>query len=80
MIRRRREGGTGAKMIEEPIAGSFAVEIMERPIKPLTRITFDHKVMGGKPYIRGTRVTVVMIVGMIASGHSNEKILKLYPC
>ncbi len=35
--------------------------------------------MGGKPCIRGMRVTVGMIVGMIAAGHSRQDILKLYP-
>ena len=47
-------------------------------MKP-TRITFDPNVMGGKPCIRGMRVTVGMIVGMLASGHTREYILKLYP-
>ena len=46
---------------------------------PLTRITFDSDLMGGKPCIRGMRVTVGMIVGLVASGHSKEEILKLYP-
>ena len=45
----------------------------------LTRITRDPNVMGGKPCIRGMRVTVGMIVGMLAAGHSREHILKLYP-
>ncbi len=48
-------------------------------MKDLTRITFDSKIMGGKPCIRGMRVTVGMIVGLIASGHSFEDILKAYP-
>jgi uncharacterized protein (DUF433 family) len=48
-------------------------------MKQLTRITFDPKVMGGKPCIRGLRVTVGTIVGLIASGHSPDEILKLYP-
>lgn len=43
------------------------------------RITFDPLVMGGKPCIRGMRVTVGMIIGMIASGHSKEELLELYP-
>ncbi len=43
------------------------------------RITFDPQVMGGKPCIRGMRVTVGMVVGMLGSGHSREDILKLYP-
>jgi uncharacterized protein (DUF433 family) len=45
----------------------------------LTRITFDSDIMGGKPCIRGMRVTVGMIVGLVASGHTKEEILKLYP-
>ncbi len=45
----------------------------------LSRITFDPAIMGGKPCIRGLRVTVGTIVGLFASGHSKEKILKLYP-
>jgi len=45
----------------------------------LTRITFDPNIMGGKPCIRGMRVTVGMILGMLASGYSKEHILKRYP-
>jgi uncharacterized protein (DUF433 family) len=45
-----------------------------------TRITHDPKVMGGRPCIRGLRVTVGTIVGLVASGHSHAAILKLYPC
>lgn len=48
-------------------------------MKPLTRITFDPNVMGGKPCIRGMRVTVGMIVGMVASGRDKQEILALYP-
>ena len=46
---------------------------------PLTRITFDPEIMGGKPCIRGMRVTVGTIVGLIASEHTKKEILKLYP-
>ena len=45
----------------------------------LNRITFNPDIMGGKPCIRGMRVTVGMIVGLVASGHVKEEILKLYP-
>ena len=48
-------------------------------MQALNRITFDPGVMGGKPCIRGLRVTVGMIVGLLASGHEKEEILKLYP-
>ena len=46
---------------------------------PLDRITFDPQVMGGKPCIRGMRVTVGTIVGLIASGATPEEILADYP-
>ncbi|MEA5619178.1 DUF433 domain-containing protein [Cronbergia sp. UHCC 0137] len=45
----------------------------------LTRITRNPEVMGGKPCIRGMRVTVGTIVGLMASGHSANDILKAYP-
>ena len=45
----------------------------------LDRITRDPNVMGGKPCIRGMRVTVGMIVGQIGAGHSIEELLADYP-
>lgn len=48
-------------------------------MKDLSRITTDPEVMGGKPCIRGLRITVGTIVGLIAKGHSRDEILKLYP-
>ncbi len=43
------------------------------------RITIDPNVMGGKPCLRGRRVTVGMIVGQIASGSSVADLLVDYP-
>jgi uncharacterized protein (DUF433 family) len=43
------------------------------------RITIDPAVMGGKPCIRGLRVTVGAIVGLISAGKSRDEILQLYP-
>ena len=43
------------------------------------RITHDPAVMGGKPCIRGMRVPVGTILGLLASGHSKERVLELYP-
>jgi uncharacterized protein (DUF433 family) len=48
-------------------------------MKALSRITIDPEVMGGKPCIRGLRVTVGTVVGLVASGHSPADILRLYP-
>ena len=45
----------------------------------LERITIDPAVMGGKPFIRGLRVTVGTIVGLVAAGKTREEILRLYP-
>jgi len=43
------------------------------------RITFDPSVMDGKPCIRGMRVTVGTIIGLVASGYSTGEILRAYP-
>ena len=43
-----------------------------------TRITHSPTVMGGKPCIRGLRVTVGTIVGLIAAGRTKDEVLKLY--
>ena len=43
------------------------------------RITHDPSVMGGKACIRGLRVTVGTVVGLLAAGRSNEEILNGYP-
>lgn len=43
------------------------------------RITHDPRVMGGKPTIRGMRVTVGTIVGLIGAGRSIEQVLADYP-
>ena len=46
----------------------------------LRRITLDPAVMGGKPCIRGMRVTVGTVVGLVAAGRTEAEILKAYPC
>ena len=45
----------------------------------LNRITFNPEVMGGKPCIRGMRVTVGAIVGLVASGKTVDEVLADYP-
>jgi uncharacterized protein (DUF433 family) len=42
-------------------------------MQKLSRITFNPEVMGGKPCIRGLRVTVGTVVGLMAAGLSPEK-------
>lgn len=43
------------------------------------RITFDSNIMGGRACIRGTRVTVALILNLVANGMSTEEILEAYP-
>lgn len=45
----------------------------------LTRITRDPAVMGGKPCVRGLRVTAGTLVDLVAAGHPTTEILALYP-
>jgi len=43
------------------------------------RITFDLNVMGGRACIRGMRITVSLIVNLVANGMSLKEIIKAYP-
>jgi uncharacterized protein (DUF433 family) len=57
---------------------SYLIDV-EVSMKTLDRITFNQEVMGGKPCIRGLRVTVGTIVGLIAARRTKDEVLKLYP-
>jgi uncharacterized protein (DUF433 family) len=48
-------------------------------VQHLQRITLNPDVMGGKPCIRGMRVTVGMIVESIAAGRTTEQLLAGFP-
>jgi len=45
----------------------------------LTRITSDPRIFGGKPIIRGMRISVEMILSLLAQGEEWDSILKDYP-
>ena len=45
----------------------------------LDRVTRSPDVMRGKPCVRGMRVTVGMVVGLFAAGHTFSDILAAYP-
>jgi uncharacterized protein (DUF433 family) len=44
-----------------------------------TRITVDAQQMGGVPCIRGLRIPVATVVGMVAEGMAETEIVRLYP-
>ena len=48
-------------------------------MRELDRITFDPQVMGGRACIRGMRITVSLIVNLVANGMSTEEIVADYP-
>ncbi|MBF8250849.1 MAG: hypothetical protein HW382_477 [Deltaproteobacteria bacterium] len=45
----------------------------------LKRITFNPSIFGGKPIIRGMRIAVEHILGMLAAGSTTEELLEGYP-
>ncbi len=48
-------------------------------MKNFERITLNPAVMGGKPCIKGLRMTVGTVIGLLASGLTHDEILKMYP-
>jgi uncharacterized protein (DUF433 family) len=48
-------------------------------LKPFTRITVSHEQMAGLPCIRGLRIPVATVVGMVSEGMTEAEILKAYP-
>ncbi len=48
-------------------------------MEPMDRITVDPEVMVGKPVIKGTRITVQLIIQLLANGATETEILNDYP-
>ena len=46
---------------------------------PLDRITFDPNILGGKAGIRGMRISMSLIINLLASGLSTDQIIAGYP-
>lgn len=62
-----------------PVAPTRRRRYDRRVNDPLARVTFDPTVMGGRPCLRGLRVTVGTVVGLVAAGRTTEEILAAYP-
>lgn len=48
-------------------------------MRGLERITFDPGIMGGRACIRGLRVTVSLVLNLVANGMTSEEIVTAYP-
>jgi uncharacterized protein (DUF433 family) len=48
-------------------------------MKAFSRITFDPNIMTGMACIRGMRITVSLVLSLVASGMSHQEILEQYP-
>ncbi len=46
---------------------------------PESMIVADHRIMGGVPCVRGTRIPVATVIGLVAQGRSTDEILADYP-
>ena len=67
----------GVSLEQSRLVLEHAARSYDQPMA-LSRISHDPAVMGGKPCIRGLRITVGTIVGLMASGSSRERILQAY--
>ena len=52
---------------------------MENPCMKFTRVTVDPSQMGGEPCIRGLRIPVATVVGMVADRMAEKEILQAFP-
>jgi len=55
------------------------IEITEASMVEFERITFSQDVMGGRACIRGMRITVSLLVNLVANGMDTEAIIEAYP-
>ena len=67
------------RLEKETVALSPLEEASMDENKLLERITVNPKIFAGKPIIRGRRIAVEHILGMLAAGDAPETILKGYP-
>ena len=65
--------------ITSPLPKPKSRRLMTNPQNLGERITFNPEVLGGKPIIRGLRISVAMILELLAKGATTEEILEDYP-
>ena len=73
-IQRLREAGEEYKPRERIAITEGAISV-----PGFDRVTFDPNVMGGRACIRGMRVTVSLVLNLVANGMSTDQIIEAYP-
>lgn len=76
--RRALQGGDGKVYTQHDMAPS-PDRPNGAPALGFARITHDPAVMGGRACLRGLRITVALVVNLVANGMSVEEILREYP-
>jgi uncharacterized protein (DUF433 family) len=67
-------------MTSDTFFGSFVGKVnLMTETDLLARITFDPQIFGGKPIIRGRRLAVEHVLGMLAAGDTTAELLAAYP-
>jgi len=66
--------GQGAIEADDDLESFLAEEPMEHP-----RISQDSRVMFGKPVVKGTRVPVYILVGLVGAGMTPDEVASEYP-
>jgi uncharacterized protein (DUF433 family) len=75
----RVRNGFPATALQAKIIGSLIRIDTMTETDLLARITVNPKIFGGKPIVRGQRIAVEHILGMLAAGDSPQDILAAYP-
>jgi uncharacterized protein (DUF433 family) len=79
-MRRAAQAYAADSLAHESMISSFYRAVAgHEAMKDFDRITQNPAVMGGRPCIRGMRVTAGMIVGQIGAGETIESLLEGYP-
>jgi uncharacterized protein (DUF433 family) len=73
-----RAGGPGPSMTECVLLPRHSPRAYTERMSE-SRIVADHRIMGGVPCIRGTRIPVASVIGLFAQGHSIDEVLADYP-
>jgi uncharacterized protein (DUF433 family) len=75
--------GIVKRYLKKPVGSGawdkIQIACVAKNMKAFERITVDPNIMTGRPCIRGMRVTVATIIGLLAAGASRDEILRNYP-